>query len=200
MFSLALLGWILAVEKLLPRGAGSCDAPGSETCGSAAVWGENKQKWVRPREMLPLSELQQEWVRSAGDGAAPRCVCAARVPAPCGTVLGWRLFMKLLILTYFIPKKALLVWESGAAVCVAGISSLRCFYGVFELGPYLLLKLGRGRAGTEGTFPPFPPAFAPGFMLTVLLSGPGRANPRRVDIWLSPASCWQTKLLSLARR
>lgn len=64
MFSLALLGWILAVGKLLPRGAGSCDAPGSETCGSAAVWGENKQKWVRPREMLPLSELQQEWVKS----------------------------------------------------------------------------------------------------------------------------------------
>lgn len=106
MFSLALLGWILAVGKLLPRGAGSCDAPGSETCGWAAVWGESKHKWVSPREMLPLSKLQQEWVKSARDGAAPRCVCAARVPAPCGTVLGWRMLMKLLILTYFIPQKS----------------------------------------------------------------------------------------------
>lgn len=125
MFSLALLGWLLAAEKLLPRGAGCCDAPGSETCRWAAVWGESKHKWVRPREMLQLSEPQQEWVKSVRDGAAPRCVCAARVPIPCGMVLGWRLFMKLLILTYFIPQKALLVWENRAAVCAGGISSLR---------------------------------------------------------------------------
>lgn len=46
---------------------------------------------------------------------------------------------------FYPPKKLLLVWESGAAVCVAGISSLQCFYGVFELRPYLLLELGRGR-------------------------------------------------------
>lgn len=66
--------------------------------------------------------------------SSPRCAWSSPCPllVQCDAVQGsWN------ILVYFSPKAVPLALECRAAVCPAGMCSLRCLYGLLELGPEL---------------------------------------------------------------